>query len=85
MNFNNSFILFCWLIFLCLSKQRASDSLHERLPIKMAREKSQRKRYFFPENDSRIYPQVIRKSVFLIGQVPIKKYGLKTLTLLFNA
>ena len=45
------------------------------LPIKMAREKFQRKRYFFHENDSRFYPQVIRKSIFLIGQVPIAPFG----------
>ena len=67
-----------------LNSTRTSDSLIERLPIKMTREKFQRKQYFFHENDSRCYPQVIRKSVFLIGQVPIKKYGLKTLFLLFN-
>ena len=40
---------------------------------KMAREKFQMKQYFFHENDNKFYPQVIRKSVFLIGQVPIKK------------
>ena len=28
--------------------------------------------------------RIIRKSVFLIGQVPIQKYGLKTLFSLFN-
>ena len=64
--------------------QRTSDSLNERLPIKMAREKFQRKRYFYHEMDSRFYSQIIRKSVFLIGQVPIEKYGFKTLFLLFN-
>ena len=50
----------------------------------MARENFQRKRYSFHENDNRFYPQAIRKSVFLIGQVPIKNYGLKTMFLLFN-
>ena len=50
----------------------------------MAREKFQRKQYFFHENDRRFYPQFICKSVFLIGQVPIKKYGLKTWSLLFH-
>ena len=39
----------------------------------MARENFQRKQYFFHEKDSRFYPQIIRKSVFLTGQVPIKK------------
>ena len=53
--------------------ERTSDSLDERLPIKLAREKFQRKRYFFHENEIRFFPQIIRKSVFLIGQVPIKK------------
>ena len=35
------------------SSVRISDSLNERLPIKMAREKFQRKQYIFHENDSR--------------------------------
>ena len=52
---------------------RTSDSLNERLPIKKAREKFQTKQYFFYKKDSRFYPQIIRKSVFLIGQVPVKK------------
>ena len=43
---------------------RTLDSLNDRLPIKMVKEKIQRKRYFFHENDSRFFPQVIRKSVF---------------------
>ena len=51
---------------------------------KIACEKFQRKRYFFHERDISFYPQIIRKSVFFIGQVPIKKYRLKTLFLLFN-
>ena len=67
-----------------LSSQRTSDSLNEGLPIKMTREKFQRKRYFFYEKDSRFNPRLIHKSSFLIGQVPIIKYGLKTLFLLFN-
>ena len=54
------------------------------LPIKMTREKFQRKRYYFYEKDSRFNPRLIHKSSFLIGQVPIEKYGLKTLFLLFN-
>ena len=62
----------------CLSKpvkslaQRTLDSLNEGLPIKMAREKFQRKLYFFHEKDSRFNTRIICKSVFLIGQVPIK-------------
>ena len=58
---------------------RTSDSLNEGLPIKMTREKFQRKLYFFYEKDSRFNPRLIHKSRFLIGQVPIEKYGLKTL------
>ena len=45
----------------------------------MTREKFQRKRYFFYEKDSRFNPRLIHKSSFFIGQVPIEKYGLKTL------
>ena len=63
--------------------QRTSDSLTEGLPIKMTREKFQRK-YFFNEKDSRFNPRLIHKSRFLIRQVPIEKYGLKTQFLLFN-
>ena len=63
---------------------RTSDSLNEGLPIKMTREKFQRKRYFFYEKDSRFNPRLIHESSFLIGQVPIEKYGMKTLFLLFN-
>ena len=51
---------------------------------KMAREKLKKKRFFFHEKDSRFNTTIIHKSVFLIGQVPIKKYWLKTLFLLFN-
>ena len=51
----------------------------------MTREKFQRIRYFFYEKDSRFNPQLSQESSFLIGQVPIEKYGLKTLFfLLFN-
>ena len=64
--------------------ERTSDSINAGLPIKMSREKFQRKRYFFYEKDSRFNPRLIHKSSFLIGQVPIEKYGLKTLFLLFN-
>ena len=63
---------------------RTSDSLNEGLPIKMTREKFQRKWYFFYEKDSRFTPRLIHKSRFLIGQVPIEKYGLKFQFLLFN-
>ena len=63
---------------------RTSDSLNEGLPIKMTREKFQIKLCFFFEKDSRFNPRLIRKSRFLIGQVPIEKYGLKTQFLLFN-
>ena len=52
---------------------RTLDSLNEGLPIKMTREKFQRKRYFFYEKDSRLNPRLIQKSSFLIGQVPIEK------------
>ena len=41
--------------------------------------KVSKKTIFYHENDSRFYPQVIRKRNFLIGHVSIKKYGLKTL------
>ena len=58
---------------------RPSDSLNEGLLIKMIREKFQRKRYFFYEKDSRFNPRLILKGSFLIGQVPLEKYGLKTL------
>ena len=67
-----------------LVQVRTSDSLNEGLPIKMTREKFQRKRYFFYEKDSRFNSRLIHKNSFLIGQVPIEKYGLKTLFLLFN-
>ena len=63
---------------------RTSDSLNEGLPIKMTREKLQRKWYFFYEKDSRFNPRLIHKSRFVIGQVPIEKYGLKAQFLLFN-
>ena len=42
----------------------------------MTREKFQRKQYFFYEKDSRFNPRFIHKKRFLIGQVPIEKYGL---------
>ena len=63
--------------------QRTSDSLNEGLPIKMTREKFQRKWYFFYEKDSRFNTRLIHKSRFLFRQVPIEKYGLKTLFLPF--
>ena len=50
----------------------------------MTREKFQRKLYFFHEKDSWFNPRLIHKSHFIIGQVPIEKYGLETLFLLFN-
>ena len=64
--------------------QRTSDSLNEGLPIKIVRKKFQRKRYFFLQKDSTFNSRIICKSVFLIGQMLIKKYGLKTRFLLFN-
>ena len=67
-----------------MKQQRTSDSLNEGLPIKMTREKFQIKLYFFYEKDSRFNPRLIHKSRFLIAQVPIGKYGLKTQFLLFN-
>ena len=66
------------------NSQRTSDSLNEGLPIKMTREKFQRKLYFFYEKDSRFNTRLIHKNRFLTGQVPIEKYGLKTLFLLFT-
>ena len=63
---------------------RTSDSLNEGLPIKIARQKFHRKRLFFHQKDSRLNSRIIRKRIFLIGQAPIQKYGLKTLFLLFN-
>ena len=50
----------------------------------MTREKFHRKGYFFYEKDSSFNPRLIHKSGFLIGQVLIEKYELKTLFLLFN-
>ena len=52
---------------------RTSDSLNEGLPIKMTREKFQRKWY------SRFNPRLIHKSRFLIGQVPNEKYELNNI------
>ena len=57
---------------------------NEGLPIKMTREKFQRNGYFFYEKDNRFNPRLTHKSNFLIGQVPIEKYGFKTLFLLFS-
>ena len=63
-----------------INNLRTSDSLNEGLPIKMTREKFQRKWYFFfYEKDSRFNTRLIHKSRFLIGQVPIEKYELKSL------
>ena len=64
--------------------ERTSDSLNEGLPIKMAKKQFQRKQCFFHEKDSNFNSRIIRTSVFRIGPVPIKKYGSKTLFLLFN-
>ena len=50
----------------------------------MTGEKFQRKWYFFYEKDSKFNRRLIHKSRFLIGQVPIEKYGLKNQILLFN-
>ena len=46
--------------------------------------KVSKKMHFFYEKDSRFSPGLIHKSSFLIGQVQIEKYGLKTQFLLFN-
>ena len=35
--------------------------------------------HFLQKDSSKFNSRIIRKSVFLIGQVPIKKYGMKTL------
>ena len=51
---------------------------------KNGQRKVSKKMIFFQEKDSRFNTRIIPKSVFLIGQVPSKKYGLKTLFLLFN-
>ena len=56
---------------------RTSDSLNEELPIKMVREKFQRKCDFFHEKDGNFNSRIIRTSVFHIGQVPIKNMGRK--------
>ena len=61
-----------------------SDSLNEGLPIKITREKFERKQYFFYEKDSVFNPRHTLESSLLIGQVSVEKYGLKTLFLLFN-
>ena len=60
-----------------------SDSLNEGLPIKMARENKEND-IFSMKKDSRFNTRLIHKSSYLIGQVPIEKYELKTLFLLFN-
>ena len=62
---------------------RTSESLNEGLPIKIAKEKFQRKR-FLHEKYSWFSPPMICESAFSIGKVQIKKYGLKTLFLLLN-
>ena len=46
---------------------RTSDSLNEELPIKMTREKFQRKWYFFYEKEIRFNPRLIHKSRLFIG------------------
>ena len=68
------------LIDSCQARVRTSDSLNEGLPIKIAGQKFQRKRLFFHQKDSRLNSRIIRKSIILIGQAPIQKYGF----LLFN-
>ena len=54
-----------------LKYQRISDSFNEGLPIKVAKKMFQRNNSF-PSKDGRLNYRIIRKSVFLIGQVPIK-------------
>ena len=46
------------------SHERTSDSLKEGLPIKMTREKFQRKWYFFYEKESRFNTRLIHKKPF---------------------
>ena len=43
-----------------------------------------KKDIFFEGKDSKFNPRIIRIRGFLIGRVQIKKYGSKTLFLLFN-
>ena len=57
-----------------LSVQRTSDNLNG-LPIKMTREKFQRKRYFFYEKDSRFNPDLSTKAVFLLDKYQVKNMG----------
>ena len=55
--------------------ERTSDSLNEGLPIKMTREKYQRKRFFSMKKDSKFNPRLIHKNSILFGQVPIENMG----------
>ena len=43
-----------------------------------------KKMVFLHGKDRWLSQRIIHKSLFLIGQIPILKYGLKTLFLLFN-
>ena len=54
---------------------RTSDSPNEGLPIKMTREKFQRKLYFFYEKDSRYNPRLIHKSLFSLDKYQLKNMG----------
>ena len=51
---------------------RTSDSLNKVLPIKMTKDKFQRKLYFVHEKDSRLSPGIIRKSVFSPDECQLK-------------
>ena len=61
-----------------------SDSLNEGLPIKMVKEKFQRKCYIFLEKDCNFNSRIIRTNVFRMGQVHIKNMGRKHCFFLFN-
>ena len=51
-----------------LGIQRTSDSLNEGLPIKMTREKFQRKRYFFCEKIVALTLELSTKAVFSLDK-----------------
>ena len=60
LSLNGKWFIFTWQLY----HQRTSDSLNEGLPIKMTREKFQRKWYFFYEKDSRFNPRLIAQKPF---------------------
>ena len=67
----------CLLIYVVSLRIRTSNSLNEGLPIKMTREKFQRKRYFFSEKDSRFNPRLIHKAIFSLDKFQSKNMGRK--------